>query len=50
TKEDGGYLTAVFPEGTEEKAQVLLDSMVLGLRQIENQYGKKYLSIEYKEE
>ena len=50
TKEDGGYLTAVFLEGIEDKAKVLMDSMVLGLRQIESQYGKKYLSIEFKEE
>ena len=48
--EDSGYIKAVFAEGCDEKAQVLLDSMVLGLTQIEKQYGKKYLSIEYKEE
>ena len=47
---DGGQLTAVFPEGLEEKAQVLLDAMVLGLMQIQDRYGKKYLSVKFKED
>ena len=48
--EDSGYIKAVFAEGCDEKAQVLLDSMVLGLTQIEKQYGKRYLSIKIQEE
>ncbi len=50
TGEDSGYIKAVFAEGCDEKAQVLLDSMVLGLTQIEKQYGKRYLSIKIQEE
>ena len=50
TGEDSGYLKAVFTDGFDEKAQVLMDSMVLGLTQIEKQYGKKFLSIEIQEE
>lgn len=50
TSEESGYLKAVFPDGCDEKAQVLLDSMVLGLTQIEKQYGKRYLSIDIQEE
>ncbi|MGN0242001.1 MAG: ribosomal-processing cysteine protease Prp [Candidatus Weimeria sp.] len=50
TGEDSGYLKAVFTDGCDEKAQVLMDSMVLGLTQIQKQYGKKFLSIEIQEE
>ncbi|MQN01514.1 MAG: ribosomal-processing cysteine protease Prp [Lachnospiraceae bacterium] len=50
TSEDSGYLKAVFSKGCDQKAQVLLDSMVLGLSQIEKQYGKKYLSIHIQED
>ena len=50
TGEDSGYLKAVFTDGFDEKAQVLMDSMVLGLTQIQKQYGKKFLSIEIQEE
>ena len=48
--EDSGYIKAVFTDGFDEKAQVLMDSMVLGLTQIQKQYGKKFLSIEIQEE
>lgn len=50
SRDDGGYLTVVFPTGTEEKAKLLLDSMVSGLKQIEMRYGKEHLSVEFKEE
>lgn len=43
-KEDGGYILAAFPEEISDQTKLLLDSMVLGLETIRDEYGKKYLT------
>ena len=47
--EDGGYLFMSFPEGISDKSKLLLDSMLLGLDEIQKQYGDEYISLQYKE-
>ena len=44
-----GYLSCSFPEPLSEKAVLLVDSMVLGLTDIERSYGKSYIRIAFKE-
>ena len=48
-EEKNGFLTCRFPEPLSEKAQLLMDSMVLGLTDIQNNYGKQYIRIIFKE-
>ena len=48
-EEKDGYLSCSFPEALSEKAVLLLDSMVLGLTDIERSYGKSYIRIAFKE-
>ena len=47
--EDGGYLAMSFPEDISDKSKLLLDSMILGLDEIQKQYGDEYISLQYKE-
>ncbi|MGI6020271.1 MAG: ribosomal-processing cysteine protease Prp [Lachnospiraceae bacterium] len=42
---DEGYLKVEFPEGLSHDGAVLMDAMMIGLEEIQNNYGKKYLSI-----
>ncbi len=48
THEDG-TTEILLKEKPSKEAVLLIDSLVLGLEGIRNQYGKKYLSVEYKE-
>lgn len=43
-----GVLKCDFPEGLDEKGKLLMDSMVLGLNQIQKDY-KKYFKLDVKE-
>ena len=47
--EDGGHLVMTFPEPLSDKSKLLLDSMLLGLDEIQKQYGDEYISFTYKE-
>ena len=47
--EDGGYMVMTFSEELSDKTKLLLDSMLLGLDEIQKQYGDEYLSLLYKE-
>ena len=47
--ENGGYLCMTFSEELSDKTKLLLDSMLLGLDEIQKQYGDEYLSLLYKE-
>ena len=47
--EDGGLMVMDFPEKLSDKAELLLDSMVMGLEEIQKQYGDEYISLQYKE-
>ena len=48
-EEKDGYLSCSFPEALSEKAVLLLDSMVLGLTDIQRSYGQSYIRIVFKE-
>ena len=48
-EEKDGFLSCSFPEELSEKALLLMDSMVLGLTDIQRNYGKPYISIVFKE-
>ncbi|MBQ7765681.1 MAG: ribosomal-processing cysteine protease Prp [Lachnospiraceae bacterium] len=48
THEDG-TTEILIKEHPSKEAILLIDSMILGLEGIRNQYGKKYLSVDYKE-
>ena len=47
--EDGGYLRMSFSEAPGERAALLMDSLVLGIRSIEANYGKEYITLEVQE-
>ncbi|MBE5998872.1 MAG: ribosomal-processing cysteine protease Prp [Eubacteriales bacterium] len=48
--EEGGELSCRFESPPDEKATLLVDSMLLGLRSIRDTYGGEYLVINCKEE
>ncbi len=43
---DGGVIRAEFNSGVGEGAALLLDAMVMGLKEIERQYGRKYIRLQ----
>ena len=47
--EEDGHLVMTFPEDVSDKSQLLLDAMLLGLENIQQQYGDEYMSLLYKE-
>ena len=44
-----GTTEILLKEHPSKEAVLLIDSLILGLDNIRNQYGKKYLSVNYKE-
>ena len=44
--EKSGKIQTVFPDGTDEKAGLLMDALVLGLQSIEEQYGRSHIRLE----
>ena len=44
-----GFLEAYFEGRPSETSKLLMDSMILGLRQIQKDYGEAYIHFEYKE-
>ena len=44
--EKSGKIRTVFPDGTDEKAGLLMDALVLGLQSIEEQYGRSHIRLE----
>ena len=48
THEDG-TTEIILKEHPSKDAELLMNSLILGLEGIQNQYGKKYLSVDYKE-
>lgn len=40
-----GHLICRFPEGTSEKSNLLMRSMIMGLEGIQKQYGSRYLQV-----
>lgn len=47
--EKKGRIEVSFPDAPNEKSQLILDTMVLGLRSIRAQYGGNYLELKYEE-
>lgn len=47
--EKDGLLRCVFEEPTSKEATMLVDSMIIGLEQIHEQYGSKYIDIKFEE-
>ena len=47
--EDKGLIDFRFEQIPSEEAKLLLDSMILGLTEVEKQYGKKYILLTFKE-
>jgi len=47
--EGGATIKWVFESVPDEKANVLMDALVLGLDGIKNEYGKKYLKLVFEE-
>jgi uncharacterized protein YsxB (DUF464 family) len=48
--EERGLISADFKDIPSEKSTLLMDSLVLGLHGVEEEYGKKYIDISVKEE
>ena len=44
-----GVIDRSFPKGLSHDGQVLMDAMILGLRETEKQYGSKYITLSIKE-
>ena len=49
TNEEGGLIDCRFEKSINEKSKLLLDSMVLGLREIKKQYGKTFIDLTFEE-
>ncbi len=46
---EDGTTEMIFHENVSHDTELLMDSLLLGLNQIKEVYGKKYLKIEFKE-
>ena len=46
-KEDGGYLKFTLTDVPSDACTLLLDSLVLGIQNIQDAYGKNYISIKF---
>jgi len=47
--EKNGSLSVTFPDRLSSEASLLMDSMVLGLKSIQESYGSRYLKIRFRE-
>ena len=47
--EEKGLITCKFNSRLQDTSKVLMESMILGLQNIEKQYGEKYCRISIKE-
>ena len=48
-KEDDGYVSIRFTAPVTEKGKLLMDSLILGLTEIEHSYNNRYLTVKVKE-
>ena len=48
-EEETGRLECIFPEGIHEKGILLMDTMLLGLRDVRRSYGKKFIELKFEE-
>ena len=49
TDERKGIIDLSFPGELSHKGRLLMDSLILGLKNIEGSYGKKYLELNFEE-
>lgn len=49
TGEEDGVIDVTFIHPVNEKTELLMDTMALGLENIEKQYGKMYLKLKFEE-
>ena len=49
TEQESGYIHCSFEDDVTDDATLLLNSMILGLSQIKEQYGTKYIDVKIKE-
>ncbi len=49
TEQKSGYIHCSFEEDITDDAALLIDAMLLGLSQIQEQYGTKYIDVKIKE-
>lgn len=47
--EAAGSIDVRFPSGCDSQAELLVDAMILGLQGIQTNYGKKFLTLDFKE-
>ena len=47
--EEKGMIDCIFPHGLSDNGKLLVDSLILGLENIEGSYGKKYLELNFEE-
>ena len=47
--EEDGVITVNFLEDLEHDAALLMNSLILGLRSIENEYNNEYIHVEFRE-
>ena len=48
-KENDGYVSIRFTAPVTEKGKLLMDSLILGLTEIEHSYNNRYLTVKVKE-
>lgn len=46
---ESGTIHVNLPLGCDEQAKLLVDAMILGLQGIQTNYGKKFLTLDFKE-
>ena len=49
TNEEDGLIDCRFEDTISDNSRLLLDSMILGLREIKKQYGKKFIDLTFEE-
>ena len=47
--EEAGLIDCRFDHKINPQSELLIDSMILGLKSIENQYGKKFIKLKFEE-
>ena len=46
---ESGTIHVNLPSGCDKQAKILVDAMILGLQGIQTNYGKKFLTLDFKE-
>ena len=49
TEEESGLIDFTFEESADHDAQLLVESMILGLQGIQNDYGNEFIILNFKE-